>query len=139
MRLLIALVPLGLVGCGGLNCTEMYAPSGVSIGFEASDWPAGDYVFEIDGIECDVTLPGSDGAFCESGGAALELLTDASGAAVQSAWLQESTPDPLSIVVSRDGTVIFEDEVSPAYTVDEPNGKGCGERTSASVTVSIDG
>jgi hypothetical protein len=140
LALTLAAAPLALASCGGLACNEMYAPSGLSIGFEAADWPAGAYAVEVEGVACTVTLPSEDGgATCDADSAPyLELMLTSGGDAIQSAWYYEDAPDPVSIRVSRDGTVIFEDDISPDYTVDEPNGKGCGERTSAAITVALD-
>lgn len=139
---LAATAPLALTGCPPRACNMMYAPDGVTLTFDADDWPAGEYVVEVDGQVCTVTLPATDAAVdCAEGddGVYFELYLTQDGAGLDGGWLMESAPDPLSIRITVDDAVLFEDDLSPQYSIDEPNGEGCGERQYADLVVDIDG
>lgn len=142
---LAALAPLTLAACDvlpGRACNLMYAPSGVLVTFEADAWAPGTWEIEVDGLSCTVLL-GTDAlpteqVVCEDGAAArLEIRLDEAGESIVQAHLIERTPDVVEIVVAHDDAVIVEASLVPEYVVDEPNGRGCGERRAASVTVEV--
>ncbi len=141
MRLLIPtlLAPLLLNGCQELSCNLMYAPSGVGLTFEATSWEEGEWLVEVGSQACTVILPASAGSVvCEDGDVArLEVSTTSAGDGIEGAWLMEEAPAELEVRFSLDGELVYEEILTPEYSVDEPNGEGCGERTYAEVDVDL--
>jgi len=132
-----------LTGCeltDDVSCNAMYAPSGVAITFSADDWEAGEWVVEVDGERCTVSLPSTDaGVSCEQGDgfAMLDLYLSTDGTGIDGGWLSESTPEALEITLFRDDVPVYDVTLQPSYEVDEPNGPGCGERSYADVEIAL--
>ena len=143
----VTLATFLLASCGvldGRSCNLMYAPSGVTVEFQAQAWAPGTWEVEVDGLSCTVLLdpdatPSGQVACDDAATPRLEILLSPSSATIDSAWLIESTPDVLTVKLTHDGTVVLDDELVPEYAVDEPNGRGCGERRAATVSVSVEG
>jgi hypothetical protein len=139
MKTLLLVATALAVGCG-LSCTEMYVPSGFSVGFEASSWPAGHYEIELSGdVEalCSVELPAEDpnpSEPCDVDG--VELSTEQHALA----WLavRDPLPEYLHVTVLLDGVQLASQVFEPRYDVMEPNGPGCGETISASDSMLLD-
>ena len=135
LRLFLLLsLPVALSGCGH-GCNLMYAPDQLSILFNPPLSGEGEFLLEVEGDAtgaCVITLP--DAAVCEGD---LQVFSDATE--VSGLQLYELAPAHLTVSVSKDGTLLSMQEVSPTYTVDEPNGKGCGERHSAEVELDPNG
>lgn len=129
---------LAAMGCG-LSCTDMYAPSGVVVEVDGGTWTPGRYELELNGYNqfalCVIDLP-DDGALPPACTANAEVVLDEAGEAIVMFYAENFAPEGFSVELRRDGEVVAEDQVVPAYEVDEPNGPGCGERRVATVTFS---
>lgn len=138
MRTLLLLVPL-LVGCGRY-CTLMYAPSHLTVEFEADAWAPGTWDVELVGggaeATCTVTLPLVDGASPECSDFAT-LQVNAAGDAIDALSVTDIAPDTFTVRVYDDEGLVAQQQFSPEYAVDEPNGEGCGERRVATVTMTL--
>ncbi len=143
---LAALAPLTLAACDilpGRACNLMYAPSGVVVTFDADAWAPGTWEIEVDGLVCTVELGAESEPFeripCDDDGVArLELVLTEGGDGIDFAHLIERTPETLDVAVRHDDAVVVDTSLVPEYVVDEPKGRGCGERRAAGVTVVVD-
>jgi len=141
---LILLAPLaGLFGCG-LECNLMYAPDHLGIAFDPEITAEGTWTFELSGdfdALCEVDLPVPDPSNMEytpCGGVDLvDLGLSGDGVGVTGLSIMDEAPASVTLTVSFDGSVVYEDTLTPAYDVDEPNGTGCGERYGTEVTVVV--
>ncbi len=141
---LLLLAPLAsLMGCG-TDCNLMYSPSNLQLVFDPEITAEGTWTFELTGdfdALCEVDLPvpdPSDMAYTPCGGVDLvDLGLSDDGVGVTDLHVMNEAPASLTLIVSFDGSVVFEDTFTPSYDVDEPNGTGCGERYSASVSVEV--
>ena len=133
MRCLIGLVVAwSAIGCGRVECNDIFAPDGFNVTIEGLVWSSGRYVVEATGDDdsawsCEVDLPAaSDGAEVCTEGADLTLsgtLSEIVGFEVTG-----GAPDMLELVLTIDGAVLVEESFTPTYALDEPRGEGCGER-----------
>ena len=139
---LVGLLPL-LSGCPlePHACNLMYAPDSLLISLESdgSFFQSGDWLLEVDGVQCLVTLPADDTmVFCDPGdGTGVEIGLADDRSEVVSVMLMGRAPAALEMALSFDDAVVFSQELSPSYSVDEPNGEGCGERSSSEIVVEL--
>ncbi len=141
---LILLAPLaGLFGCGH-DCNLMYAPDQLSIAFDPEITAQGSWRFELSVdvyAECEVELPVPDPSnmdYTPCGGAGgVDLRFSEDGLAVTDLVIGDEAPATVTLTVLFDGSLVYEETLTPAYDVDEPNGAGCGERYSTEVTVEV--
>lgn len=118
-------------------CTEMGCRDGFSINLEPSaSWPAGRYIFELEADgkrqRCEGTLPlaacghrnvtcsGDQIATIGESGCALPAAQHAFGSIEI-----EQLPCEVHLAIRRDGALIGEQRIAPAYTWNQPNGPGC--------------
>ena len=140
---LAVLGSLSMTGCFAVSCTLMYVPDSVSLSFEAADtfWQDGEWTVEVDGIDCMVSLPSTENmVFCDGlrGMDSLQLQLSEDGTAIESGLLMGSTPEMLLVEIYNGDTLMFVEDLALDYEVDEPNGVGCGEVSSADVELVID-
>ena len=116
----------------GQSCNLMYAPNMLNVEVSA-DW-SGDVRIDVtgDGETISCTLIAEEAAAqCDDLGS---LIERAGEQVVVSLW--DYTPDVVDVTVEHaggGGSVVLE----PSYTIDEPNGPGCGERRLATEQVSL--
>lgn len=140
MRVTIALllVPLAQSACG--LCHQMNAPSTLELQLESTDWAPGVYEVELRGFGqvamCALDLPAPQGAVVScTDGASVELSLD--GQRIERVVAEAFDAPSFTATVKRDGQVLSDGRVLPEYSVDEPNGPGCGERSQATVVVAF--
>jgi hypothetical protein len=125
------------LGSCGLSCTQMSAPSQVTLQFEGMVWTPGRYELEVNGYNqfgmCVVDLPASGVEPSCTNNATLEL--DPTGEHVVSFLVRDFDPGNFGLEVLRDGEEVLSEQFVPDYEVDEPNGPGCGKRSQAMLTV----
>lgn len=114
----------------GHDCNLMYAPSTTSVSFEvatAATW-SWDVTGETVGMSCAVTLPDATDGACEGGEVMGPDVQGTDGAWVIGSSVWEGGDETLQVQVWRDGELVLDETIEPDWAVDEPNGKGCGER-----------
>lgn len=134
----IAFLSVVLHGCG-LSCTQMRSPSVAEIGIEG-DQPPGLYELEVQGSGetemCVLVLPSAEGDVVSCTDYASVVLAE-DGGRVEALVLTEFAPGSFVVEVLRDGELVAEASFVPDYEVDEPNGKGCGERSQATLSMTL--
>lgn len=129
------------------SCNLVYAPEGVEITFTGDPLEDGTHTVEVAGLSCsfsigdggaDTGTGGSGGcdAYTESAALLVTVLDD--GPRVLRAILTEQAPASVDVVVLQGDEVRLSETLSPDYTVDEPNGEGCGERAFATEELALD-
>ena len=127
-----------MMSCGpvGIDCTEMGCVDGLNITFNSEIKTHGNYVFVVtlDDVTttCEYTLPfiSTDGEYgnCDRDGISLTIsgtALDESQHSIPYMYIP-SSPESVSIEITRDGTSIASDSFSPEYEESAPNGKDCG-------------
>jgi hypothetical protein len=127
-----------LLSCGsvGIDCTEIGCSDGVNITFDSEITTHGNYVFVVtlDGVPttCEYSLPfvEIDGAYgsCDREGISLTLsgtALDESQHSIPYMYIP-SSPEAISIEITRDGSSIASTSFVPEYEESAPNGKECG-------------
>lgn len=134
MRHIIPALSLGLlVGClPGHSCNAMYSPDQVLVDFGGFAFEEGVWTVEFDDIRCEVELPGAGGDWTCVGGEAILMLSE-DGADIDEVSVWEFAPETFAVRLSLDGELVAEQTFSPVYDIDEPNGRGCGERAFTTV------
>jgi len=136
--LLIGLAALA-TGCG-VSCTAMYAPDSTYLEVVGGDGSPGRYQLELDGYGqvamCVVDLPAADDELISCTANAMLTLTE-DGTAIVGMLASEFAPEGFEATLLIDGERIADDRYAPDYAVDEPNGKNCGERKTADVTLRL--
>lgn len=141
-RLTLLFPVLALSGCPALeehDCTLMYVPDQLNVSFDAASWPAGVTTVTISGdvtATCTVTLPGDTDGSCDVQD--ISIMNNDAGDALSALSFFAMSPANVTIVIDVDGTEIASETLTPTYEVSEPNGEGCGETHSASVTMIVD-
>ena len=133
--LLATALTAGATGCVTQACNLMYAPDTTAVALHADVWADGAWRVEIDGIGCDVTLPGGEDLVCDAVEEQPSLSLSSSGLDTLMLWTY--APDTVELVVVHDGVEILRETLTPDYAVDEPNGDGCGERRYATIDVDV--
>jgi hypothetical protein len=114
----------GGVACDfGHSCTDIGCESGLSLDVRlaSGSWADGDYVLSAGTTNCSFSIPrdvGSSRLDCNGARGSL----GPSGFQV----FLTSTPKMLAIELERDGAAILEEESTPSYTDNMPNGPDCG-------------
>lgn len=131
--------PLLLVACEavpGTTCNLMYAPDQVHMTFEDMDFEEGAWRLTIDGdIVCEFELPlASDAAVECIGGHEVYVVPSSDGARIDEVSIWEFAPDQFDASLHLDDELFAEASFEPEYSIDEPNGEGCGERSFAEVS-----
>ena len=127
---------MSLIGCDlpGMSCNLMFAPDMLTIDIMGTSWEGEVYV-DIDTGDQLVSCTIPAGEFAGTCGPDSEtLITIEDGALSIQLW--NMAPETAEVFVEHDGgsgSVLLE----PEYTVDEPNGVGCGERHSATVSTTL--
>lgn len=127
---------LSLMACdlqdGGQACNLMYSPSMLTIELTA-EWNG---AIQIDGsgggdqISC-VLAEAESAAACDDGISTIELSGD-----LLVVSLEQFVPDSLELtVVDDNGAELF--TLEPSYSIDEPNGPGCGERRLGTESITL--
>lgn len=140
LRLLAAAaLPFALVACDlprpGLACNAMYSPDQVLIDFGSFEFEPGAWSLQIDAeevITCDFDLPADD-LILNCDGAEVYGTLSNDGLHIDELNVWEFAPADFSVSLSLDGELVAEQDFSPEYDEDEPNGEGCGVRQFASV------
>lgn len=136
--LLIGLAAL-TTGCG-LSCNDMWAPSSTYLEVIGGDGSAGRYQLELSGYGqvamCVVDLPADDDELISCTSNAMLTLSE-DGTAIVGMLATSFAPDNFEATLFIDGERIADDHYAPDYAVDEPNGKNCGERKTADVTLAL--
>ena len=138
--LLAALVvsSAALTACDGLPptaCNAMYAPDMVTIHFEDVAWSEGSWRLEIDELSCSFDLPTDPDTTLDCGDASdFWMVSNADGSGISEVNVWEFAPESFEVALYLDDELFDAKSFSPDYLVDEPNGRGCGERSSAEVT-----
>lgn len=127
----------------GKECNLMYAPDNLEIHLATPLSDAGEWEISVEGsdgyaVTCAVTLPASDSASasCDDGIASLHL--SAANDAIEGVLLFGAAPPTVVVTAALDGVEVGSGEATPSYDIDEPNGEGCGERSTGSVTVTLE-
>ena len=133
-----ALAVSALSGCDVLPptaCNTMYAPDTVVIDFSEADFGEGRWRIEIDDISCTLDLPADPGASVECEGD-LEVwgVVSDDGLGIDELNVWEFAPESFEVTLYLDDELYDSQSFSPEYEVDEPNGRGCGERSFAEVS-----
>ena len=137
----LILIQPGAAGC--FSCTLLFAPDTVSIVIEGSETLApGRYQVELtDGpfggyknAICVVDLPGGPNAFssCTHN---LNISVNEEG--IHSVHTFGLAPDEFVVTIHREGDLLAEEAFDPTYTISQPNGRGCGNRRTASETLQL--
>lgn len=133
MRFCLSFVFLLLSACDSFSksCNLMYAPDNLQVNFDPALTDDGEYLLEVEGGgSCIVRLP--DDVSCEGDNTLSPVgLPDK----ISGLSFFGSAPESVHLTISLDGTVLSTHELTPTYTTTEPNGEGCGDTQSATVTV----
>lgn len=137
----LVLVQPGASGCQ--SCTLIFAPSTLTVAFEDGDLEPGRYEVELTDIPfggyatqmCVIDLPFEQdiGPWCTMGAG---LGFDEAG--LRSLDVISQVPEQFTVTVLRDGDLVAEQDFEPAYAESQPNGKGCGTRLTATVSMGLD-
>lgn len=125
--------------CVVLECNAMYAPDALQLTFDPALEGDGEWTVTLSGdldAGCSVTLPlPTEDAWpvCDMEG--VELLLSEDYTRIEGVSLFALAPEAVTLTVALDGEEILSQAITPEYDVDEPNGKGCGERHFAEVVV----
>ncbi len=140
--LVIALALTFTAACEDINrsCNAMYAPDMLTVTLDG-DLAEGAYVVELSDadlvVTCtfsiDSTLAEPD-ALCEGTEIDFDIGDDG---AITELRVWDWAPAEVEIVIGLDDVELHSETLVPSYDVDEPNGKGCGERSYATEVVSI--
>lgn len=135
LHLPVLLFTLFLV-CGCHNCFDIGCPAEFRVSFDpplAGESIRVTLVADGKDFSCLFEKGGeSEAAECDRGA---DMGIERSQ--VIGAWLNSQTPEAVSIAVTVDDEPVQEFEVTPTYGIEEPNGKGCGECTTAVVTLDM--
>jgi hypothetical protein len=133
-------------GCGlgsdPEHCEQEVLPDVIDIRFVPELTAPGDYrvLFSSSALTgtCDVSVGTDHLEPCSSAHLSVEGET-ASGEvtlAALRAWFDYGPPS-FELTISHDSEVLVRGQFEPQYEQEEPNGRGCGERERAEVTVSV--
>ena len=116
----------------------MGAPSTLTLEFSAGAWPDGRYEIEVLGegarsAMCVIDLPDAGLAPACTQSASVAL----GDGGIVSMTAVEVSGETLQVLALRDGEPLLDALLTPDYTVDEPNGPGCGERYVATIAVAM--
>jgi hypothetical protein len=140
MKVILGCIALLTGGCN-FTCNQMNAPSRVTVAFdEGRTWEPGVWEIEADGYThhamCVVALPYVEGDLVSCTGNAELVLSD-DGAGILALEASNFEPESFAVRVERDGGPVGDESFAPEYAIDEPNGKGCGDRAQATVQMSL--
>lgn len=134
MKNLLVLAALGLSGC--LSCTLMYAPSTFTVQVVGAAPVEGLFQLEANGQGqtgmCVFVLPHREDDLVSCTQNAM-VNFEGDGSAVDSLVLFNFSPEFVNVRALLDGEEVASQSFEPEYAVDEPNGRGCGERSIGSV------
>jgi hypothetical protein len=133
-------------GCGlasdSEGCGDRVLPDVVDIRFVPTITDPGDYRIRFSSSvltgTCDVSVGSIQLAPCSN--ARLSVDGESENGTIILAALRawfDYGPDRFELTISREDVVVISDLYTPQYELDEPNGRGCGERQRAEVAVSI--
>jgi hypothetical protein len=124
-----------LGGCAQ-TCNAMYAPNTLTIAFDPALAAEGAWVVRLsDADDAEIgTCTWSPGEAADCGDSAVELTIADDTVVALSMW--EPPGGPYRLRVVHVDNVVVDEEITPEVEVDEPNGKGCGEREQQTATVS---
>lgn len=118
----------------------MYAPDTLNITFDPAPAAEGLWTFTLSGdysVTCNAPIPFSESVapLCDDDLTTVTYSED--GLSIEGLLVFGEAPDSVTLAVSMDDEEIVSDVITPDYEVDEPNGKGCGERRYADVVFSL--
>jgi hypothetical protein len=132
------------LGCDdiGQSCNMMYAPSTVDVTINGLSEGAWEWTIDVGdhGVVCTATLPDASDAACEGNawsGPSVTQAADGSWSAQVMVELGEA--GTVAVSATKDGAVVLDGDHEVEWTVDEPNGEGCGERSVGALEVAIEG
>ncbi len=115
-------------------CNAMYAPDMVTIHFDDVAFSEGTWRLEVDDLSCSFDLPMEPSGTIECDEAMdFWMVADDDGTGLAEVNVWEFAPETFEVALYLDDELYDAQSFSPDYDVDEPNGRGCGERSSASV------
>lgn len=131
---------LALPACIGQECNLMYAPDNLAISFSPALEDEGLWGFTLSGdlsATCSAPLPmvESVAPLCDNDLVSVSYSAD--GAAIEGISIFGEAPAAVTLSVSFDEASVGDFDLAPEYSVDEPNGKGCGERSAGEVAVEV--
>ena len=138
-KTLLLAAPLLLVACDampGTTCNAMYSPDQVHMTFEDVAFEEGSWRLTIDGdIVCEFELPiaSNDNVEC-IGGNEIYVVPSNDGDGIDEVSIWEFAPDRFDATLHLNDELFAEASFEPEYSIDEPNGEGCGERSFAEVS-----
>ena len=145
LTLTLSLCP-ALTGCGGHDCTEIYAPDQLVITFSPALRTAGAWEISVGGDEtvaCSVELPVADPSNVDEETCAAvdpvvaDLNFSDDGTQILGLTVWESAPADVSVYIEHAGQEVTLVYLSPSYEKREPNGNGCGEQRFGEAEVTI--
>ena len=153
----ISALILTQAGCSALHgeCNLMYAPSTLIINLEGAPTLLGTWALDLEmtslegadrgdetshvtltrealGTQTVISSAPTDPLF------QLEIDEEVSTGEVKALILQEIAPETIWVTLSEDEHIFADGTFTPNYEVSEPNGEGCGERYSGSITLPTD-
>jgi hypothetical protein len=124
-------------------CTEIGCTDGLAVNFTLTTPGAWTFDLDLDGTvaHCSATLPLDGSGGCDTAGISLNLSGSELPEDQQSITgltLEQTGIVSLGLTISRDGTQVWTDTLTPTYETLAPNGEACGpvcSSASESVTV----
>ena len=132
------------VGCDGMgqSCNMMYAPSMVDVTLAGLAEGAWEWTIDVGdhGAVCTFTLPGGADAACAGNAWSGPTLTQAAdGSWSAQVMVELGEAGTVAVSATHDGAVVLDGEHEVVWTVDEPNGEGCGERSVGALELAVEG
>lgn len=130
-----------VTGCEILSqdCNLMYAPSSFTASFEVASEGVWEWTVTAEGMDvaCSVTLPEGTDAACEGTTSTPTVEIVADGWVIGSTTF-EGGQDEVHVTLSHDGALVVDETLTPEWSMDEPNGEGCGERFQSEQTFTVE-
>jgi hypothetical protein len=125
------------------DCSEAAYSDSIEVAFTPPITVPGDYLLEftsgaVDGT-CHIQVGGKTLEPCTSA----SLFVDGKNAdgvvtlAALRAWFNYA-PSTFKLTLTGEEGILFQQTITPQYVTDEPNGRGCGVRKRAVVSVTVD-
>lgn len=133
---------LGAIGCSSEDCANTIFTESIQIQFLPTITAVGEYevAFTSGALNgtCTVAVGGTSLKPCDSAKMTIEGKNGNGVVELKQlrVWF-DYAPSTFSLAVRKDENLIYQSSLTPIFETDEPNGKGCGIRHQAIVTVEI--
>jgi hypothetical protein len=132
----------GIVGCSSDDCANGIFTESIRIQFLPPVTTVGEYevAFTSGALNgtCTVAVGGTSLKPCDAAKMTIEGKNGDGVVELKQlrVWF-DYAPSTFGLAVKKDGNLIYQSSITPTFTTDEPNGKGCGIRHQALVSVEL--